>query len=389
MREVHVMQNTEIFFGPGKLDTIGEIVAGLGKKALVVTTREPWVASVLEKIDTQLKQKNVTMTIFDGVVPNPTVASVNAGTAVGRDAGADVVIGLGGGSAIDSGKAIAVALGHGGEAWEYRLWGKPITTKTLPLVAVSTTSGTGSEVTPYSVVTNPEEHLKFALVSRNICPTVAIVDPILTLTVPEHITASTGFDAYAHAFESTLHKNANDYTDIQAFWAMAQIAEYLPRALENGKDLEARSQLALASTVAGLCITNVGCTLAHGIGVSISGHCPKITHGESLAVTYPRVAALTWRVAPKQHAIAARQLLPGMNGMDELAAAARSEEAFDSFLRKIGMRFGMADLGVPESMLDSICEGSFALPDYEGHPVVLDKDAMRSLLVGCYPSVKS
>lgn len=387
MRDVQVTQNTEIHFGPGKLAMVGGIAAGRGKRALVVTTREPWVGPVMEKMGADLKQCGVSMAVFDGVVPNPTVESVNAGTSAGREAGVDMVIGLGGGSAIDSAKAMAVALGHGGEAWEYRLWGKPITTRTLPIVAVSTTSGTGSEVTPYSVVTNPEQHLKFALVSRNICPSVAIVDPTLTLTVPEHITASTGFDAYAHAFESTLHSAANDYTDTQAFWVMETVATYLPRALENSEDLEARSRLALASTVAGLCIANVGCTLSHGIGVAISGHWPKVTHGESLAITYPRVAALTWRAAPRQHAVAARQLLPGVDRHDDMAAAARAEEAFDLFLRRIGMRFGMEDLGVPRSMLDGICEGAFALPDYEGHPVVLDRKAMRSLLEESYPSV--
>lgn len=389
MRDVHVIQNTEILFGAGKRAMIGELAAGLGKKALIVTTKEPWVASVVEQIDKKLREHGVSNVVFDGVVPNPTVESVNLGTSAGRESAVDLVIGLGGGSAIDSAKAIAVALGHGGDAWEYRLWQKPITKKTLPLIAVSTTSGTGSEVTPFAVITNPEQHLKFALVSRNICPTVAIVDPTLTLTVPEHITASTGFDAYAHAFESTLNKTANDYTDTQSYWAMRVIAENLPKALENGKDLKARSQLALASTVAGLCIANVGCTLSHGIGVAISGHCPRITHGESLAITYPRVAELTWRAAPKQHAIVTWQLLPGSKSLNEEEAAAKSAEAFDLFLRKIGMRFGMADLGVPESMLDSICEGSFALPDYEGHPVVLDKAGMRSLLQDCYPSVNS
>lgn len=388
MRTVHIIQKTEIFFGAGKLASIGEIAAGLGKKALIVTTNEPWVETLVERIDKLLGEKGVSWARFDGVVPNPTVASVNAGTEAGRQAGVDMVIGLGGGSSIDSAKAIAVAIGHGGAAWDYRFRAKPITPKTLPILAVSTTSGTGSEVTPYSVVTDPGQHLKYALVSRNICPDAAIVDPELTLTVPEHVTASTGFDAYAHAFESSVHNAANDYNDVQAFWAMGEIVENLPKAMANPGDVEVRSRLALASTVAGLCIANVGCTLSHGIGVAISGHWPSVLHGESMAITYPKVAALSWKAAPRQHAVAARQIIPQLKDADDLTAAARCEEAWDIFLRRIGMRFGMADLGVPEDMVPGIIEGSFALPDYEGHPVVLDRAGMEKLLYDCYPSVK-
>lgn len=389
MRAMHILQRTEVFFGSGKLSLLGDVAASLGKKALIVTTNEPWVDGLIRRIEALLVPKGISYARFAGVVPNPTVESVNAGTASGREAKVDFVIGLGGGSAVDSAKAIAVALGHGGDAWEYRtIHGKPITSKTLPILAISTTSGTGSEVTPYSVVTNPAEHLKMALVSKYICPEIAIVDPELTITVPEHITASTAFDAFAHAFESTLGGSANDFNDIQAFWAMQEVVDNLPKALANGRDIEARSRLAMASMVAGLCITNVGCTLPHGIGVAISGHWPRVMHGESLSITYPRIAALTWRAAPRQYAAAARMLLPNLLKSDDMTAASQSEEAFDVFLRKIGMRFGMADLGVPESMLPGICEGSFALPDYAGHPVVLDRAGMEKLLRECYPSVK-
>jgi alcohol dehydrogenase class IV len=221
---------TTIQSGPGKLNEIGKVVQGLGKRCLIVTTApEPWNRAMVARVVALLASAGIESHWFSGVGGNPTTDQISAGAALAREFRANVVLGLGGGSAMDGAKAIAVEATHPGTAWDY-LWFRETqpTSATLPVIAVSTTSGTGSQVTQVAVVTKSDERCKSAIYNDIILPRVAVVDPELMLSVPPRMTAFTGFDALTHAFESFLHPNRDAFVDMMAREAISIVLEWLP-----------------------------------------------------------------------------------------------------------------------------------------------------------------
>ena len=386
MKSFNWLQPTQILFGWGRLDEIGLLTRKYGQRCLLVTGHTSKAkAPIYERIMEILELKDVKVTHFDGVVTNPTTEIVTEGVKIAREHGVEVVLGVGGGSSMDVAKAIAVGATHSGTVWDYRLFSEEeITDKTLPILAIPTTSGTGSQVTPVSVITNPEEEFKSALVSPFLFPRACIVDPQLMMTVPKHITASTGFDAFAHAFESYIHVDASVYTDLLAIEAMRIIRQYLPLVLQNGADKEARSQLAWADTLAGICISNAGTTLPHGIGMAIGGHAPHVLHGEALAVVYPEFMRYTYTAAIEKFATLGRILNPQLQDAPDDVAASKSCDAMDSFLKEIGMWFNLKDLKISKRELLDIAADSLKLPDYKVNPRVATKDEILEILNRSY-----
>lgn len=386
MQAFNYFQPTELCYGQGRVNEVGEIVARFGKRCLLVTVPEfeafaPLFARVKENLDVA----GIEVAHFDGVVPNPTTDSITAGAEAAFEHKADVVLGLGGGSSMDSAKAIAVEATHDGTSWDYLFYRetKP-TLKTLPIIAATTTSGTGSQVTQVAVVTHPDTRDKSAIYNSIVFPKVAIIDPELMLTVPEHITASTGFDVFCHAFESVLHTGTSPYVEVMAWEAIRLVLANLPRVLENGSDIRARSAMAWADTLAGLCIANAGVTLPHGIGMAIGGMYPHVMHGEALALNYPAFMRFTWESAVGQFAAIGRLLDPGLESVTDIEAAERSCEALDTFLREIGMWMDLEEKGVPAEELPALAKQSMVLPDYKNNPRVTTRDEMLDLLQQCY-----
>ena len=386
MKAFDYFQPTEIRFGLGRVNEVGEAVAKYGKRCLIVTVPvEPFIEPLLEKVHASLKAAGVEAAHFDGVIPNPTTESITAGAEVAKAHNADVVLGVGGGSSMDSAKAIAVEATHEGSCWNYLFYrDTPPTEKTLPIIAVSTTSGTGSQVTQVAVVTNTENRDKSAIYNSIIYPKVAVVDPELMLTVPAHITASTGFDAFCHSFESMLCPNNSAYINMMARVAISLVLKYLPTAVDNGSDLEARTALAWADTLAGLCIANAGVTLPHGIGMAISGRYPHVMHGESLALNYPAFSRYTYPYAIEQFAEVGRIFNPGLESTGDETAAEKACEEIDKFLKRIGMWFGFKDFDVPENELPALAEQSLVLPDYKNNPRVATVEEVKELLEQSY-----
>jgi len=386
MQDFNYFQPTGIRFGAGRLAEVGDIVAAYGKKCLLVTVpTEPVFEELFQRVKDLLTEAGVEYAHFEGVIPNPTTESITAGADVAKSLGADVLLGVGGGSSMDSAKAIAVEATHDGTSWDYLFYkDPPPDERTLPVIAVSTTSGTGSQVTQVAVITHTETRDKSAIYNSIVYPKVTIVDPELMLTVPEHITASTGFDAFCHAFESTIHADASPYIEMMAKEVMQRVFKYLPVLVKDGSDLEARAELAWADTLAGLCIANAGVTLPHGIGMAIGGMYPHVMHGESLALNYPAFTRFTQAHAPVEFAAMGRLLDPSLVGKPDTIAAEESCVALDSFMVDIGMWFGMADFDIPESELDALTRQSMVLPDYECNPRVTTEEEMRELLSKCY-----
>jgi alcohol dehydrogenase class IV len=379
-------QPTEIRFGRGRVAEVGEAVSQYGKRCLVVTEANvEALEPVIAKVQRSLGEAGVAVARFDGVIPNPTTDTITAGAEAASAHRADVVLGLGGGSSMDSAKAIAVEATHEGSSWDYLFFKQAPTEKTLPVIAVSTTSGTGSHVTQVAVVTHTETRDKSAIFDPIVYPKVAIVDPELMVTVPEHVTAATGFDVFCHSFESTVSVNTTPYAQLMAWEAIRRVFADLPVVLEDGSNIDARSSLAWADTLAGLCIATSGVTLPHGIGMAIGGMYPHVAHGETLALTYPAFTRFTWEAAVPQFATLGRLLSKDADGVPDEDAAQLSCEALDGFMKKIGLWMGLADKGVPEEELPALAKQSMVLPDYESNPRVVESEAeMLELLQQCY-----
>lgn len=385
MKNFNYFQPTEIRFGRGRLSEVGQAVARYGKRCLIVTVKSDKVFTPLfDRVKQYLKEAGVEYTHFDGVVPNPTTDSVTAGADMAKEFKADLVLGVGGGSSMDTAKAIAVEATHPGTAWDYLFFKTPATEKTLPIVVVSTTSGTGSQVTQVAVMTHTATKTKSAIFNSIVYPRVAIVDPELMATVPQHVTASTGFDVFCHAFESFIHVGASPYTDMMALQAIQIVVKYLPDVVEEGSNLKGREMMAWADTLAGLCIAQAGVTLPHGIGMTIGGQLPQVMHGETLALTYPEFTRFTYPYAVRQFAEMGRLFNTRLKAVSDQSSAEKSCEEVDEFLKKIGMWLSLDKFGATMEDVSAIADHSRVLPDYKNNPRIASREEIYEMLVKAY-----
>jgi alcohol dehydrogenase class IV len=385
LKNFNYFQPTEIIFGIGRLDELKQIARRFGKRCLLVTTPAfPAIEPMYDRVKQLLTDIGISVAHFDQVQPNPTTENISAGAEMAREHKAEMIIGLGGGSSMDSAKAIAVEATHEGTSWDYLFYrNTQPTEKTLPIIAVSTTSGTGSQVTQVAVVTNSKERDKSAIYHPLVFPRICIIDPELMVTVPEHITASTGFDVFCHAFESMLHPAASAYTDMLAHKAIELVIKTLPSLLTRLDDVPGRENMALADTLAGLCIANAGVTLPHGIGMAIGGMYPHVMHGESLALNYPVFSRFTYTSAKAQFAEVGRIFSPALKDKPDEAAAEQACHSIDEFLKNIGMWFGFEHFNIPEAELNELAQQSLVLPDYKNNPRIATLEETEDLLRQC------
>ncbi|MEX2756858.1 MAG: iron-containing alcohol dehydrogenase [Candidatus Sigynarchaeota archaeon] len=250
----------KLHFGRGQLGVLGSVAKELGKKALLVT--HPWhdsrgdllpQAKSCEEARNLLEKEGVDVIVYDRVQPNPDVVDIDAGAAIARGHGTDIVVGMGGGSAMDSAKAISLVASLGGSAWDYLFFKKPtIARGLLPVITVTTTSGTGSHMTNIAVVSNRKTSEKYPIVNSRLYPVHAICDPELMLTIPAQPTVEMGFDVFAHAFESYTARNASPIIDVLALDAMRIVSSTLTRLSVNLHDITLREAMALADTLDGI-----------------------------------------------------------------------------------------------------------------------------------------
>lgn len=278
---------THILFGEGKLNTLHEQPLP-GKKALIIISngRSTRANGYLTRVEEQLHLAGVEFTVFDGVEPNPTVTNVTAGAIAARSASCDFLVALGGGSVMDCTKAIAVMAANDGELWDYvpigSGKGQPIPRAPLPIVAITTTAGTGSETDAAGVITKTDTSEKSFIMHPGIFPRLAIVDPELMTSVPPMFTAFQGFDALFHSMEGYISKGANPMSDMYALTAIEHIAKYLPLAVQHGDDMEARSHVALGNTLSGVVMCLTLLTSQHGLEHALSAYHPNLPHGAGL-----------------------------------------------------------------------------------------------------------
>lgn len=279
---------TRLIFGAGALNELGKW-ANIGKKALVVVSngKSTKVNGYLDRTTAQLEKAGVEWALFDEIEANPLKSTVMRGAAAAREHGCDFIVALGGGSVMDASKAIASMATNDGDLWDYVCGGtgkgKPLAKAPLPLIAITTTAGTGSEVDEYGVITNPETHEKIGFGGDiRLFPAVAIVDPQLMTSVPPRFTAYQGFDALFHSTETYINKRANEMSDMVSSTAIKNIGANLAKAVADGKDIKARTAVAWANTMSGYAMVIGGCTSEHSLEHAMSAYHQELPHGAGL-----------------------------------------------------------------------------------------------------------
>ncbi|WP_127836696.1 iron-containing alcohol dehydrogenase [Clostridium prolinivorans] len=278
---------TKILFGPGKLNELEKETLP-GRKALIVISSGNSMKKngYLDRLVQILNKKGIEYVIFDKILPNPIKSHVMEGAEIAKKENCDFVIGLGGGSSIDSAKSIAVMVKNPGDYWDYVSGGSgkglPVKNEVLPIVAITTTAGTGTEADPWTVITKEDTNEKIGFGIPSTFPTLSVVDPELMLTVPSHLTAYQGFDALFHSTEGYIAKIANPISDAFALKSIELIAKYLPICVRDGNNIEARTQVALANTLSGLVESISSCTSEHSMEHALSANHPNLPHGAGL-----------------------------------------------------------------------------------------------------------
>ena len=293
--------------GAGASSEVGPILKSLGlNNPLIVTDKVMVLLGYIESLQKSLVESEINADVFDDTVPEPTVASIQAGVKQVRNGNYDCVIALGGGSPIDSAKAIAILGKYGGEMRDYK-FPRIVDEPGLPLIAIPTTAGTGSEVTKVTIISDEITDEKMMCLGIGFMPTVALVDYELSISVPARTTADTGIDAMTHAIEAYVSKKASAYTDIQAIAAMKLIGPNLRKVYHNGGDRDAREQMMLGSTLAGAAFSNASVALVHGMSRPI-GAAYHVPHGLSNAMLLPAVTEFSIPAAPERYADCARAI---------------------------------------------------------------------------------
>lgn len=351
----------KIIFGPGGLSQVGTEEKRLGNKALIVLGRSAMRKSgALDRLTRLLKKNNLEYTIYENIPSDPTVETVDTGASLARKRSCNLVIALGGGSVLDTGKAISAMVTNEGSVADYHEIegkGKKFQHKTLPFIAIPTTSGTGSEATRNAVITNTKLGLKKSIRDLWLIPEVALVDPELTLSLPPHITAICGGDALTQCIESYLGKKSQEITDALALHAIGLIGKSLVKAVKEGENLEARKDMAMAALLSGLCLSNSGLGAAHALSHPL-GIYYKIPHGLSCAVLLPYVMEYNLPVVTKKLAKIAQSLGEDLSLLSETEAAQRAVEKIKEILSAIGIKKNLSEWEIKKEDFSQLINGA-------------------------------
>ena len=352
--------NETSYFGAGSRKVIAEEVAKRGyKKALIVTDKDLIKFGVADQVIAVLKDANIPYEIFDEVKPNPTVKNVKAGIAAFQAAGADFMIAIGGGSSMDTSKAIGIIINNPEFSDVVSLEGVANTKKkSVPVIALPTTAGTAAEVTINYVITDEENVKKMVCVDPNDIPTLAIIDPELMLSMPRGLTASTGMDALTHAIEGLITLGAWELSDMNETKAIEMIAKWLPKAVENPADIEARDGMATAQYIAGMAFSNVGLGLVHGMAHPLGAYY-DIPHGVANALLLPFVMEYNKEAAKAKYRTIAEAMGVDTSSMSDDEAADAAVKAVKDLAIRVRIPQHLSEIGVPESGLPTLAQAAF------------------------------
>ncbi len=370
---------TRVITGLGCFAQLAEVVHRYGQRVLLVCGRRALRSSgALERALGDLQSQQVVTILHDSVQGEPTLGAVQTAVDLARQEHVQVVVGMGGGSAMDVAKAVAALSTQSGAVQEYHS-GRVLEQPGLPCVTVPTTAGTGSEVTSNAVLTDPEREIKESLRGSQLFARVAIVDPELTLSLPPALTASGGADALCQAIEPFVGVGAQPITDALAAQAIQWIGRSLMRAYETGSDIAARSDMLYGSLLAGIVLSNARLGGAHGPAHAL-GYLYHIPHGVVSGMLLPYVMEYSLEWAPEKYARVARLLGAETDGLASIAAAQRGVEIVRSILQRIGIPAHLADLGVRREDLQAVIDKSLSSSNLKNNPRPLGAEDLRAIL---------
>lgn len=342
-------------FGKGAIRLLPAELKKMGiRRALIVTDRFLYETGVAERVGAFLLEGDVEYAIYYQVQPNPTTHVVQECITAAGTLEVDLLVAVGGGSAIDTAKAVSIVMANGGWVEDYEGTGRS-ERPGLPIVAVNTTAGTGSEVTSFYIVTDPQTHAKMAMVDTNCMVWIAINDIDFMMSMPPALTAATGMDALTHGIEALLSKRATPFTDKDALWAIETIFEYLPKAVADGRDEKARTMMAYAEYAAGMAFSNAGLGMVHAMAHALGGRY-NLPHGICNAVLLPYVLEYNAALPETQKRLGTMtKALHGSKGSDVPVGSA---ERLIRDLRQLS-----SAVGIPQSLraLEPVKEEDFFL----------------------------
>ncbi|WP_242975219.1 iron-containing alcohol dehydrogenase [Anaerovirgula multivorans] len=370
-------------FGKGSLKNIGVLTKSYGKRAFVVTGRSSTKKTgVLDRVIGYLKEKDIDTVVFDEVESNPLTTTVKRAASLLKEHECDVVIGLGGGSSMDAAKCIAFSAVNEGDISDY-IFGKE-GKNALPIIAITTTAGTGSEGDSLAVLTNPETKDKKSLKSPYIYPKVSIIDPELMMTLPSSMIAATGFDALSHSVEAFLAKNSRSDIEEMALEAIGLLFKFLPKVYKNSTDTESWEKVAYANTIGGIVIDQAGVVLPHGMEHPVSGLL-NATHGEGLAALFPKILEFSYKGCQEKFLRMAKVIGIEEQGLTKEEAALQCVKAFEKLLKALDLQVTLSQLGVKETHVDWLVENAMKTMTYaiSNHPIPCKEKSLKELYVAC------
>jgi alcohol dehydrogenase len=356
---------TRIIFGCGKLSELKSTPHLPGKKALVVIGESGAMRKhgYLDRVLKYLKENGVESVVYDKIQPNPVSEHVEEGASVAKENGCDFVVGLGGGSTLDSSKSIAVMAVNPGKYWDYITrgsgGGKTPPNGALPIVAITTTAGTGTEADPWTVITKSDTNEKIGWGNDFTFPRLSIVDPELMLSVPPKTTAYTGMDAFFHSVETYLATINQPTSDHLALEAISLITKYLPIAVKDGANMEARTKLAWANTEAGICESLSCCISHHSLEHAVSAYFPEVAHGCGLTMLSVSFFSCLAQKNPARFPDLARAMGENVDELPEKERPMAFITGLKKLIKNIGFEEKLSDFGVEQSNLKTFAENSF------------------------------
>ena len=365
---------TRVLLGADALAELAARLPALGSSVLVVTDPGVKAAGILDEVVTAIEPA-VKVSVFADVAGNPDVATVEGAVAAANAAGADIVLGLGGGSSLDVAKSAALVMTNGGGIADYEGADK-FSKRPLPIVAIPTTVGSGSEVTKGAVITNHATHVKMVIVSDLLVPTLAVLAPSLVAKLPGKLAATTGMDALTHAVEAYVAKGANPLTDVINIGAIELIGRSIVKATQG--DAAALYDMLVASCMAGIGFHDAGLGAVHALANTLGGHF-GVHHGTANALFLPYVIDFNLEAAPAKFARIAQALGEDVTGLDDMTAACRAAAAVHRLAAATGVPRKLGELDIPESAIDTLAADALQQADLPGNPRPCTLDDLKAL----------
>ena len=376
--------NEVSYFGPGAREVLPKEIKRLGlHKAFVATDKDLIKFGVADKVLSVLKNAGIPYEVFSDIKPNPTVANVNAGVKAFAESGADFILAIGGGSSIDTSKAIGIITNTPEFSDVVSLEGVADTKKkSVPIIALPTTAGTAAEVTINYVITDEKNEKKMVCVDPNDIPAIAIIDAELMYTLPKGLTAATGLDALTHAIEGLITKGAWEMSDMFEIKAIEMINRYLETAVNEPQNAEARNGMAVAQYIAGMAFSNVGLGVVHGMAHPL-GAIFDIPHGVANALLLPTIMEFNAPAALDKYVTIAKAMNVYKEGMSKEEAAQAAVDAVKALSIRVGIPQHLSDLGIKESDLPKLADSAIADVCTPGNP----REVTRDIILDLYKKV--